>query len=129
YFTKLSVFPLARRCELAAFVWYTDTVPLTGLSMPMTPALQEVCCARLPAAGLAVLAELRCRADIEVVPEGASLWVRWPAGDDEVLRRVLPVPGVGLYVRRGNAWYRWGERLPCDAPPADAGRRLDACLV
>jgi hypothetical protein len=42
------------------------------------------------------------------------------------LRHVLPLPGVVLYVRRADAWHRFGELLPCDGPP-EAGDvlRLD----
>jgi hypothetical protein len=95
----------------------------------MTPPLTDVCCARFPASFVAALAELRCRADIDVIRDGDSLWLRWN-GDDEILRHVLPLPGVELFVRRGDAWVRFGERLPCDGPPDNADvLRLDRVIA
>ena len=96
----------------------------------MPTPLAEVCCARLPAASLAGLAEVRCVPGVEVVADGAACWLRWPAGSDEVLREVLPLPGVTLYVERGGQWYRFGSRLPTDGPPAvAAAQRLDRVVL
>jgi hypothetical protein len=78
----------------------------------MIAALNEVTCASLPADGLAVLADCRGRAGVEVALQANHAWVRWPAGDERVLLPLLTVPGVRLYVGRGGRWYRYGCRLP-----------------
>lgn len=94
----------------------------------MFASLEDVTCARVPWESLTALAELRCHSDIEVIPDGAHAWLQWPAEDTDVLKHVLPLPGVELFVRREN-WYRLGQRLPCPGPPAVAGRRLDQILI
>lgn len=96
----------------------------------MTSTLGQVCCARIPASALAVLADLRRDPGIGVTPDGEHAWVRWEAGDEAVLRRLLPVRGVELYARRGPEaeaeavgdapWYRPGAHLPTFGVPADA---------
>ena len=83
----------------------------------MPSPLHEVCCASLPAEALAVLAGLRASPGIDVALAGGRAWVRWEAGDEEVLRRLLPVRGVELYVRRDGHWHRFGRHLPALAFP------------
>lgn len=78
----------------------------------MTTPLQEVCRASLPREALPILAGLRGRSGVQVALEGERAWVTWPEGDDEVLRRVLPVSGVELYVSREGRWHRFGCHLP-----------------
>ena len=78
---------------------------------------QAVSAARLPAAFLGALAPLRDRADVRVDVAGESAWVRWPAGRSEVVRRLLGVPGVEFFARRGRAWSRFGSRLPASEAP------------
>jgi hypothetical protein len=85
----------------------------------MTTPLEGVCCARLPASAISVLADLRREPGIMVTPEGDHVWVRWEAGSQAVLRRLLPVPGVALYARRDALWYLPGARLPAFNVPAD----------
>jgi hypothetical protein len=95
----------------------------------MTTPLQEVCRASLPRAALPVLAGLRARPGVEVTLEGERAWVSWPAGDEEVLHRVLPVSGVELYVLREGRWHRFGRHLPAfDAEPEDEPQPLDRVL-
>jgi hypothetical protein len=95
----------------------------------MTTPLQEVCRASLPREALPVLAGLRARSGVEVALEGERAWVSWPAGDEEVLRRVLPVSGVELYVLRESSWYRFGRHLPAfGAAPAGGPQALDRVL-
>ena len=85
----------------------------------MTNALEHVCCARLPASGLAVLADLRREPAITVTPADDHAWVQWEAGSEAVLRRLLPVSGVELYSRRDGLWYRPGAHLPSFEVPVD----------
>jgi hypothetical protein len=83
--------------------------------------LENATCARLPASGLASLAGLRRNREISVVLDGEHAWVWWVRGDIEALRAVLPVAGVELYERQGDAWHRAGQRLPSfqTVPPGD----------
>jgi hypothetical protein len=78
----------------------------------MTSPLHEVCCARLPADQLPALAGIRCAPGVRVALAGASAWVCWEVGDEPVLRRILPVAGVRLYLRREGRWFRHGQHLP-----------------
>jgi hypothetical protein len=94
----------------------------------MIPQMQDVCCARLAKAQLAALARARCAGDVQAVIEGDNLWLRWRAGDDDMLRLVLPLPGLTLFVQRDGRWYRLGSRLPVSVPPASAGQRVDQLL-
>ncbi len=99
----------------------------------MTPPAdpwRDVCAARLPAAALAALAAVRDRADLRVRLDGPTAWVRWPAGGVDVVRCLLPVPGVTFYSRRGVEWFPFGRRLPTsDGPPPGDDRPLAAVLV
>ncbi len=74
--------------------------------------LEHVSLARIPAQSLAALAGLRRLATVSVALDGASAWVSWEAGDEQVLRAVLPVESVELFERRGDSWHRAGSRLP-----------------
>jgi hypothetical protein len=91
----------------------------------MTSTLDQVCLASLPAPALAVLAGLRREPGISVILEGDRAWVLWEPGTVAVLRRVLPVPGVELFVRREGHWHRHGRRLPASGlPEALAGEAV-----
>ena len=92
-------------------------------------SLDEICCARIPAASLAGLAEIRCADGVEVIADEEAYWVQWPAGSDDVLRLVLPLPGVVLYVQRAGQWYTFGSRLPCSGPPDSSSQWLDRLLT
>lgn len=99
----------------------------------MTPVTadpwREVSAARLPAAHLHALAPVRDRADVRVFPAGEFAWARWPAGRLDVVRCLLPVPGVEFLVDRGGTWFRFASRLPVsDVPPAGEGRPVAAVL-
>src|ERR1700733_12997959 len=72
----------------------------------------EICWASLPPEGLAALAEVRAVPGVTVLRQSAATWVRWEAGDERVLRCVLPVPGVALYSFRDGHWYRLGGHVP-----------------
>lgn len=94
----------------------------------MTHTLSAVCCARLPAAALPALATLRCRPDIKAVLAGEHIWLHWHTAED-VLRLLLPIPGVELFYMSDGLWYRAGQRLPVEPPPAEPAQRLDQLLV
>jgi hypothetical protein len=83
----------------------------------MTSPLNDVRCARLPAAALPVLAELRAVPDVGVIQQGEYAWVYWHPQDDTVLRRLLPVRDLELYVQRDGLWYRHGRDLPSFGVP------------
>lgn len=96
----------------------------------MSSPLDDVTLASLPADALAALAPLRTHGGIEVATVDGRLWVRWQAGDEEVLRWLLPVSGVELFTQQDGQWYRAGHRLPAfDVPSAWTGRGLDAVLL
>jgi MoxR-vWA-beta-propeller ternary system domain bpX2 len=86
----------------------------------MSVSLDEVCCASLSHASLAALAGLRALPGLRMNVVGERAWLHWPAGDEQVLRRVQAVAGVELFVRRAGLWYRHGRHLPSFDVPGDA---------
>lgn len=78
----------------------------------MLAQFADVCCASMPLEGLAALGEVRTAPGVMVLRQPTRTWVRWEAGDERVLQRVLPVPNVVLYAFRGGRWYRLGGHLP-----------------
>jgi hypothetical protein len=95
----------------------------------MTSPLDDVCCARVPASALSHLARLRLRADVRVKVVDGAAWLYWPAGDDEVLRQVLPIEGAEVFARRADFWYRPGRHLPAFDVVAEEGARSLLHLV
>lgn len=95
----------------------------------MANPFADVCLARLPLSSLAALAVVRALPGAEVRADGAWAWVRWEAGQDAVLRRVLPVAGAELYEAREGKWYRHGAHLPAfDVPDGGNFRPLHQVL-
>jgi hypothetical protein len=98
----------------------------------MTPApdpWKDVTAARIPAAGAAALGPVRHRSDVRVFHDRDRLWVRWSAGRVDVIRCLLPVPGVVFLVPRGGAWFPFGSRLPtADRPPDGEGESVASVL-
>jgi hypothetical protein len=92
--------------------------------MNMASPLDDVCCARLPAAALAHLGPLRVRTDVRVLAQGGELWLRWPAGDEEVLHRALAVRGAEVFARRDGSWYAPGRSLPTFGVPDELPQTL-----
>jgi hypothetical protein len=92
--------------------------------MNMASPLDDVCCARLPAAALAHLGPLRVRTDVRVLAGGGELWLRWPAGDEDVLHRVLAVRGAEVFARRDGLWYAPGRSLPTFGVPDELPQTL-----
>jgi hypothetical protein len=104
--------------------------PATRPTQAPADPWREVSAARLPAAYLAALAPVRDRSEVCVWLADRVAWVRWPAGRTDVVRCLLPVPGVAFFTPRDGAWFRFGSRLPtADAPPAGDGRSLAGVLV
>jgi hypothetical protein len=92
--------------------------------MNMASPLDDVCCARLPAAALAHLGALRVRTDVRVLARDGELWLRWPAGDEDVLHRVLAVRGAEVFARRDGLWYAPGRSLPTFDTPEELPQTL-----
>lgn len=92
-------------------------------------SLHDITCARIPHGSLAALGRLRCAREVGVVVDGADCWLHWPAGSEEILRQVLPLPGVELYRQREGQWYRHGSRLPSVGPPQRERVHLDRLLA
>jgi len=91
---------------------------------------REVTAARIPAQYLAALAPVRSVDGVRVHPAGELAWVCWPAGRADVVKCLLPVPGVVFLSRRRGVWFRFGSRLPCDdVPPEGDGEPVPAVLV
>jgi hypothetical protein len=101
-----------------------------------TPPWRDVRCASLPEDCLALLADLRGRAEIRVAFARGRAWIEWneqPGLAPELLaRRIVSIPGVELYTERGGLWFRLGDHLPSwDVPFRDqsAGQSLDRAIV
>lgn len=86
----------------------------------MSSSLNDVCYASLPREALRSLADIRCVPDIQVSFIGERAWVRWPPGREEVLRRLLPQPGLKLYRFHEGRWYPYGGHLPAFDLPVQA---------
>lgn len=98
----------------------------------MTPPADPWCdvtAARIPAAGGTALGPVRHRGEVRAFPDGDRLWVRWSAGRADVVRCLLPVPGVVFLTRRGDEWFPFGSRLPtADRPPGGDGVSVASVL-
>src|SRR5262249_50049143 len=68
---------------------------------------------------LPLLASLRTNDDLRCWVRDERLWLRWPAGTDEVIALLLPIEGVELFEQRDGLWYRPGQRLPVFTVPAE----------
>lgn len=89
----------------------------------------DACCASLPAAALLLLGHLRACQDLRVVRGGERIWLFWPAEEDEVWRRVLPIRDAVLYRRDGDQWFRVGRHLPANEVPNPHGSRPLASVL
>lgn len=75
--------------------------------------------ARLPVWTLPRLADLRSRADLEVLAQGDFLWLRWQSEPETITLRLLSMPEVELFERRDQQWYPAGRLLPATGVPED----------
>src|SRR5579871_3967641 len=89
----------------------------------MASVWPDVCGACIPAPALAALAGLRHDSGVRVVLAGGRAWVFWEPGREEVLARLMALPGAVLYTYREGTWYRHGGRLPAFEVPAGADAR------
>ena len=100
------------------------------MNVPTHDPWRDVSAARLPAEHLAALAPVRNREGVRVVPAGIRGWVHWPAGQSDVVRCLLPVPGVEFFTRRAGLWFLFGCLVPTDdGPPDREGMPLASVLV
>jgi hypothetical protein len=87
-----------------------------------------VAAARLPAVGLTALAPLRCRSGVTIARVVDFAWVTFQSGDPDVIRSLMPAPGVEFFARRGAAWTRFGCRLPTAESPPIGGLPVDQMI-
>jgi hypothetical protein len=102
---------MSSRCVPVGPIWF-------GTSL-MTLPLADVCAASLPAAALPMLAPLRAEPGIVVALRGERAWVQWRQSDEQVLQRLLAVPGIQLFVSREGRWHTAGRHLPAFGYPSD----------
>jgi hypothetical protein len=96
----------------------------------MSP-LDAVRGARLPAAALETLADLRRDPGLAVVLDDQCAWLVWRTADDDLVLRLMAIAGVALYDRRDGLWYSHGSLLPEFGLPLDAdeAKGLHAVVV
>jgi hypothetical protein len=96
----------------------------------MPDPLADVCLARISAAALPLLAAVRTAPNVQAWRERDAVWLHWDAGDDTILRCLLPIAGVELFARRGDHWYRPGHSLPSfDVPDPIEGQALARVVI
>ena len=78
----------------------------------MLPQYADICLASLPRDGLAALGPIRAVQGVMVLVQSTRVWVRWEAGNEQVLRVILSAPDVALYAYRDGYWRRLGCHLP-----------------
>jgi hypothetical protein len=91
---------------------------------------RAVSAARLPVGGLSALAAVRNREGVRVLLADGVAWVRWPAGQSEVVRCLLPVPEIAFFTHSNGLWFRFGHSVPTnDTPPSGEGASVAAVLA
>jgi hypothetical protein len=96
----------------------------------MPDPLADVCLARISAAALPLLAAVRTAPGVRAWRERDSVWLHWDAGDDTIVRCLLPIAGVELFARRGDHWFRPGHSLPSfDVPDPIEGQALSWLVI
>ncbi|MFO0805551.1 MAG: hypothetical protein U0791_20810 [Gemmataceae bacterium] len=81
--------------------------------------------ARLPAAAIPALAALRHRTDIRLIPQGDTVWVRWPEANAAAIEALFTVPDVAFFIPKDGFWRQVHHRLPATvSPPEGDGRPL-----
>jgi hypothetical protein len=90
---------------------------------------RQVSAARLPSESVAALAPVRDREDVRVLISGATAWVRWRTDRADVIRCLLPVPGVAFFSHRDGMWFPFGCLVPTsEAPPDGDGLPVAAVI-
>lgn len=86
-------------------------------SDPQPPSVPDF--ARLPAAHLAALAEVRDRTGLQAALEGEQVWVDLQGVSASTLGRLKPIPRIEFFLREQSGLLRkTGSRLAVDALPA-----------
>jgi len=85
----------------------------------MPTAFDDVCCARIPRDSLALLACLRIEPGLRACLTEQHAWLRWDAGNERVLRAVMPIHDALLYCFHDGRWHRFGHALPDFEFPID----------
>ena len=99
------------------------------MSPPSDP-WRDVEAARLSPQHLGALAPVRHLGGVRVQFCGADAWVHWPVGQADVLRCLLPVPGIVFFTQREGQWVRFGALVPTDDhPPNGDGVPIATALV
>ncbi len=90
----------------------------------------DVECACLPAGRMGRLASLRCQPGVEIALHDRDLWLRWPAGHDEVAGLLFALGGARLFSQREGRWYAWGRAIPAfDVPGNLRYRPLEQVIL
>jgi hypothetical protein len=89
----------------------------------VSTSLDDVCSASVPLHSLPALAAIRNRPGVTVALHQGRAYLRWHAGDEPVLRALLPIAGVQTYVKCDDHWHRFGRHLPSFDYPSDAEYR------
>jgi hypothetical protein len=104
--------------------------------MPMSSRLHDVGCVNIAAGDLWVLAEVRRESGVRVSIVGQRAWIWWDPASATMQRllveRLLPLPGVELFIERGGRWYRPRQHLPAlhvPESPTTGGMRLEGIVV
>jgi hypothetical protein len=82
-------------------------------------SLENVSCARLPRDAIALLASLRTERGMQAALTEQYAWIRWEAGNEVVLRLVLPIHDAVLFHFHDGRWHQFGQTLPAFDFPAD----------
>jgi hypothetical protein len=91
---------------------------------------KEVSAARIPVVHLVALSPLRNRPNIRINLQKDTAWVRWSADGGDLIRCLLPVPGVEFFTCRSGTWFRFRSLLPTtETPPEGNGISVAAVLV
>jgi hypothetical protein len=85
--------------------------------------VHDISCASVPEESLPALAAIRAHQNVTVALACGRAWVRWQAGDEAVLRALLPIAGVHWYVQKKEHWHRFGYHLPAFDLPLNATYR------
>lgn len=78
----------------------------------MLSPFDDVCCACIPRDGLSLLASLRIEPGLRAALTDEHAWLRWDAGNEQVVQAVMPIHDVVLFRFHEGCWRRFGQMLP-----------------